>query len=228
MTKPTAINHIAVNTADLKSQLEFFTDVMGMELVALYSMDNSKGEIHAYLKFNDSCSLILVYTPETGNIKPVEGVTHAKHPAKGSAPGTIQHIAFNVNGMDEMLNLRDRVRSKGVNILGPLDHGMCQSMYFGGPEDLTLEIATSDKPILPELWVDQEVVELAGINPEELATYIKPAAYQGQGGNVPQPKRDGSKPELVFDGPLADKIFEMSDEEVKNAIPYPKAPGASS
>ena len=220
MSKPISVNHIAICTADMKAQIEFFTDVLGMELVALYPIGDEAGTVHGYLKFNDSCSLILVYTPETGNIKPIKGISHAKHPALSSAPGTIQHIAFNVDSFDEMILLRDRIRSKGVNILGPLDHGMCQSMYFGGPEDLTLEIATSEEGITPELWVDQEVVDLAGINAEELATFIKPASYQGQGGKVPQPKRDMSKPQLVYDGPLGDKIFEMSDEEVSNALSH--------
>lgn len=220
MTKPISVNHIAICTADMKAQLDFFTDVMGMELVALYAIGDEAGTIHGYLKFNDSCSLILVYTPETGKIKPIKGVTHAKHPALSSAPGTIQHIAFNMDSLEDMLELRDRVRSKGYSIMGPINHGMCKSMYFGGPEDLTLEVATSEVGISPDLWIDQEVVELAGINAEELATYITPATYQGQGGKVPQPKRDGSKPQLVYDGPLGDKIFEMSDEEVNKALSH--------
>jgi len=221
MVKPISINHIVVCTADMKAQLEFFTDVMGMELVAFYEMPNAKGCYQAFLKLNETCSYGLVFTPDTPKIKSIKGVTHAQHPAKGSAPGTVQHIAFNVDSMEAMLNLRDRIRSRGVNCLGPLDHGMCQSMYYGGPENLTLEVATSDKAINPDLWIDQEVVELAGISPEELKTFITPPAFKGQGGKVPQPKKEASPYHLVYDGPYGDKILDMSDEELNKLASFP-------
>ena len=56
--------------------------------------------------------------------------------------------------------------------MGPLDHGMCHSIYFQGPEDICLEIATSgdaDYPVGPEDWIDPEVPELAGISDDEPA-----------------------------------------------------------
>jgi len=228
MSKPTSINHIAVCTADIKAQIDFFTDVMGMELVALYAMEEPEKSVHAYVKLNDSCSVALVYTPKTADIETIDGVTHARHPAKGSAPGTVQHIAFNVPTVADMLNLRDRMRSKGVNVLGPLDHGMCHSMYFGGPENLTLEVATSEIPITPELWIDNEVVELAGINESELATYITPPTFTGQGGKVPQPKKEDAPYHLVYDGPHGDKILNMSDEELNKLASFSNAPNSDS
>jgi len=36
MAKPNGIHHFAICTADIKAQIEYFTDVLGMELVALY------------------------------------------------------------------------------------------------------------------------------------------------------------------------------------------------
>ena len=41
--------------------------------------------------------------------------------------------------------MRDRIRDRGINVFGPLDHGMCHSIYFAGPEHLSLEIATPDE-----------------------------------------------------------------------------------
>jgi catechol 2,3-dioxygenase-like lactoylglutathione lyase family enzyme len=34
-TRPNGVHHLAVSTADIKPQIEFFTDVLGCELVAL-------------------------------------------------------------------------------------------------------------------------------------------------------------------------------------------------
>jgi hypothetical protein len=71
--------------------------------------------------------------------------------------------------------------------MGPIEHGMCCSMYFAGPENLSLELSYSLEPINPEAWIDPEVVELAGINAEELARYKNPPGYADHGGAVPQP-----------------------------------------
>ena len=35
-TKPNGLHHLAIATADIKAQIEFFSDVLGMELVALW------------------------------------------------------------------------------------------------------------------------------------------------------------------------------------------------
>lgn len=71
---------------------------------------------------------------------------------------------------------------------------MCHSIYFAGPEDLTLEVATSAQPIDGRAWIDPEVVELAGITPDELDRYRNPASYDDEGGEVAQPEFDRSLP----------------------------------
>ena len=68
-----------------------------------------------------------------------------------------------------------------MNVFGPLDHGMCHSIYFAGPERLTLEIATSAVPIDDRAWIDPEVVALCGIDDDELAAMRAPADVRGPG-----------------------------------------------
>ena len=36
MNKVEGLHHLAISTANMKEQIEFFTDKLGMELVALY------------------------------------------------------------------------------------------------------------------------------------------------------------------------------------------------
>jgi len=188
------VHHLAIATADIKRQIEFFSDVLGMELVALYWMHGVEGAWHGFVKLNDTCYLAFVQTPEIAKIERTLGVTHAGNAGNAVAGGAMQHVAFNVDTEDELLALRDRIRSRGVTVLGPIDHGMCKSMYFAGPEDLSLEIATSEKAIDGRAWVDPEVVGLAGISEEELERYRNPAPYEGEAGAVPQPPFDPEKP----------------------------------
>jgi catechol 2,3-dioxygenase-like lactoylglutathione lyase family enzyme len=171
----------------MKSQIEFFTDKLGMELQALYWMHGVADTWHGFLRLNDESSIAFVCNPHIKNIEVQMGVTHSGNPGANSAAGTMQHLALKVKDHDEMMAMRDRLRSKGVPVLGPLDHGMCVSMYFAGPENLSLELSYSMEPINNEQWIDPEVVALAGISAEELARYKNPAAFKGSGGSVVQP-----------------------------------------
>ena len=188
------VHHLAIATGDIKKQIDFFTDVLGMELVALYWMHGVEGAWHGFMKLNDASYLAFVQTPDIAKIDRTLGVTHAGNAGNPVAGGAMQHVAFNVDSVDELLALRDRIRSRGVTVIGPVDHGMCRSMYFAGPEDLSLEIATSEKAIDGRAWIDPEVVGLAGISEAELARYRSPAPHEGEGGAVAQPPFDPEKP----------------------------------
>ena len=109
--------------------------------------------------------------------------------------------------------MRDRVRSHGHPVVGPLYHGLCKSIYFSGPEGLMLEFATSEgDSIDPEAWIDPEVAELAGISSEELKRYKAPPSFVSKGGAVPQPSLAGSCVPFAF--PSDSPAYTMSDEEV--------------
>ena len=188
------IHHLALTTRDIKSQIEYFNDVLGCELVGLYWMHGVEGAWHGFLRFNDNCSLAFVEMPGIAEIDRTIGVTHAGSGGGVCAGGAMQHLSLNVDTMDELLAMRDRIRSRGITVYGPIDHGMCHSIYFAGLEDLALEVATSMAPIDGRAWIDPEVVELAGISSEELARYRNPVAYDGP--PVSQPELDMTKPYL--------------------------------
>lgn len=214
MTKPNGVHHFAICTADIKTQIEYFTDVLGMELVALYWMHGVEGAWHGFLKLNDQSSIAFVQTPRVGRI-PVEiGQTHSGSPGGASAPGTLQHIAFNVDTEAELLTMRDRIRSRGVDVFGHIDHGFCKSIYFAGPENLTLEVSTSEgRSIDAEAWIDPEVVALAGISAEELKRFKSPAGFTRPAHPVSQPAFDPTKPHMALPPEVYQAIFGSSDEQ---------------
>ena len=214
MGLPNGVHHLAVCTKNMKEQIEFFTQVVGMELVALYWMHGVKNTYHGFLKLGDSSSIAFVQGPESGEIQPIMGVSHASWTAAPVAPGAMQHLAFNVETEDDLLAMRDRLRTHGHWVWGPLDHGLCKSIYFAGPEGLMLEFATSEgKPIDARAWIDPEVVRLNGIDEEELARYKNPPRFVSQGGAVQNPDVDMDNPPMQFP-PGQEHIYRMTDEEV--------------
>ena len=208
---PTGVNHLAISTNDMKAQLTFFSDVLGCPLKALYWMHGVAETFHGFVELSPTSYIAFVQSPR--NPKDMElGVTHAGNMTGTTAAGTMQHVSLHVDTMDDLLALRDRIRSRGVPVFGPIDHGMIRSMYFAGPEGLVLEISCGSG-IDDAQWVDPEVVELCGISGDELARLRVPVAYAAPATPVPQPPPDPTKPVMSYPPAVYDKVFGVSDAE---------------
>lgn len=219
MAQLNGVHHIALMTSNVKEQIEFFSDVLGMKLKALYWMHNVDGYFHAFMELNDSCSVAFVQSPDVAKIPHEFGVTHAGNPVQPVSAGVMQHLAFNCDNDDELYAMRDRIRAKGVRVLGPLDHGFCKSIYFGGPENLVLEVSTSNGVGIDEnAWIDPEVVALNGISAEELERYKYPEAYNNDGEPVAQPIAASGRPEYANMDPNFAAAFDMPDEVVTREL----------
>lgn len=48
----TGVNHLAISTRDIKSQIAYFTDVLGCPVRALYRMHGAKGAWYAFVELN--------------------------------------------------------------------------------------------------------------------------------------------------------------------------------
>lgn len=218
MNKVEGLHHLAVCTGDMKAQIEYFTDKLGMELQALYWMHGVENTFHAFLRLNDESSIAFVHNPEIPKIASSIGVTHSGNAGANSAPGTMQHLALKVNNNEELLAMRDRLRSKGVPVLGPIEHGMCRSIYFAGLENMTLELSYSPEPIDNEQWIDPEVVDLLGITPRELEGYKHPAVYEDEGGQVKQPGPDAPGPHMDYPPEQYARVLSIPDEMMLNSV----------
>lgn len=183
--RPRGVNHLALSTTDMKQQLTFWCDVLGLPLKALFWMHGVEGGYHGFIELAPDSYVSFVQLP--GNDNDVEfGVSHANGGGGPVRGGTMQHVAFHVDNFDDLLAMRDRLRSRAVQVLGPIDHGFCQSIYFDGPEGLNLEI-TCGEAIDETAWIDPEVVELCGITEAEVTAMINPEPFERPAVPVPQP-----------------------------------------
>lgn len=202
MTNPNGIHHLAISTSRMRDQLEFFTDVLGAELKALYWMHGIEGTFHGFVRLNDFCSVAFVQGPKVSTGDTTRNIA-----------GAMQHVAFSVATYDDLLAMRDRIRDRGMNVFGPVDHGFCKSIYFAGLEGMMLEVATSQAPLDERAWIDPEVVALVGIDAEMLERLKRPPAFTSHGGAIVNPVVDWSKPQIPY----------MSKEEVEQLMAKPDA-----
>jgi len=223
VTQPTGIHHLAFMAADIKKHIAFFSEVMGCPLVALFDMHGVPGGLHAFLRMNDHSYFSIVELPGAAEAPIVLGQTHAGTGAGPSAPGTLQHLAFNVDSLADLVGMRDRIRSHGVNVIGPIDHGMCQSIYFAGPDQMTLEVATSQGALDPDRWIDPTVLEKAGISAEESQRFRNPAPFTGKS-PVPQPAYDPDKPHMAYPKDAYLRMLAIPDDVLTATASYAEPP----
>jgi len=220
---PTGVHHLAFMAGDIKKHIAFFSEVMGCPLVALFDMHGVPGGLHAFLKMSEGSYFSIVQLPGVDQI-PIElGKTHAGRGEEPSAPGTLQHLAFGVPDEAALLAMRDRIRSHGVNVIGPLNHGFCKSIYFAGPDNMALEVATSVTTIDPARWIDPSVLEKAGIDAAEAARFQAPAPFAGAS-PVPQPPYDQTKPHMTYPKEAYLQMLAVPDEVIANATAHVEPP----
>ena len=213
---PDSVHHLALLTTDIKTQLQFFNDVLGLPLKALYWMHGVEGYFHGFLELAPDSYVAFVAGPGvSGDIK--YGVTHSGSPMTPSTGGTMQHVAFHVDSFEDLLAMQNRIRSRGVHVMGPLDHGFCKSIYFAGPESLSLEVSCGTN-IDGNAWIDPEVVELCGISEEELEVLKSPKPYHPPAEPVPQPPMDTPAPRMHLPPEQYELLLGSSDEKVSEML----------
>ena len=210
---PRGVNHLAISTSDMKGQLTFWTEVLGCPLKALYWMHGVKGCFHGFVELAGDSYIAFVQHPEN----PVDvqvGITHAGNPGGKVTSGAMQHLALHVDTLDELYAMRDRIRSHDVHVLGPIDHGFIQSIYFAGPEGLTLEVCCGHD-IDEKAWIDPEVVELCGIDAEELSAMVAPTVFTPGSTAVTQPHiRDAVGPRMAYTPEAYERLMTLPDDVV--------------
>lgn len=224
--QPDGIHHIAIMSADMKKQLSFFTQVLGFPLVALFEMHGVPGGRHAFLEMAPDSFFSVVEMDGISEIPSTLGITHAGTGAGKCAAGVTQHIAFRVPDEAGLLAIQNRIRSHGVPVIGPIGHGFCKSIYFAGPEGLTLEVSFAVSAVDPKRWVDPAMLAECGISGDEAAAMMGPAPCVAEG-PVAQPDYDPAVPQMAYPVDVLKRMLAVPDAAITAQGSYDEPPVAA-
>jgi glyoxylase I family protein len=130
------IHHVAYRCKDAKQTVDFYHDVLGMEFQLAFAEDHvpSTGAydpyMHVFLDAGGGNVLAFFELPEQAAMGRDE-----------NTPAWVQHIAFKVDSLDVLLAAKARAEEKGLDVLGPTDHGIFKSIYFFDPNGHRVELA---------------------------------------------------------------------------------------
>ena len=140
MTTLKGIHHVAYRCKDAKETVEFYRDVLDMEFTTAFAEDHvpSTGEYDPYMHvFLDAGN---------GNVLAFFELPNQKDMGRDeNTPQWVQHIAFKVDSVEDLLAAKARAEAKGLDVLGPTDHGIFKSIYFFDPNGHRVELAAEHR-----------------------------------------------------------------------------------
>jgi len=150
------LSHVAYITRDTAATADFYTRILGMELVNAVLDDSipSTGEpvpyFHSFFRMSDGSTIAFFEAPELPPLEP------PPHPAYD----TFQHIALQVDSVEDVDRWHAWLGANGVEVLGPVDHKIIYSVYFHDPNGVRLEITTPTS----DTWNDNGAAARASLD----------------------------------------------------------------
>jgi catechol 2,3-dioxygenase-like lactoylglutathione lyase family enzyme len=135
---PTMLNHAAYVTHDAAGTVRFYTEVMGMEFASTIMGDSipSTGDdfpyFHIFFRLGDGSTMAFFESPG------LPAAAKATHPAYD----IFNHMALQVDSVDEVKRWKDWLVEHKVDVIGPIDHGIVLSIYFHDNNGYRLELTT--------------------------------------------------------------------------------------
>ena len=132
------VHHVAYRCRDAKETVEFYRNTLGMDFILAISEDRvpSTKEPDPYMH--------LFLDAGNGNVLAFFELPNS--PEMGRDPNTpiwVQHIAFKVDSMEALLTIKERLQTLGIEVLGPTNHELFQSIYFFDPNGHRIEVAAN-------------------------------------------------------------------------------------
>lgn len=156
------LHHVAYRCKDAQRTVEFYTKVLGLKYVAGLLPPEGRSPSWPLLKEGQKPSTVFAEPNDSlhiffelgdGSYLAFFDVDAPPEP-EDTTPWWVKHIAFEVPGMEFMLAAKRRLEEHGVEVLGPKDHHICQSIYFYDPDGHRLEMAVRTE--VPGMWDQME------------------------------------------------------------------------
>ena len=130
------VHHVAYRCKDAKETVEFYNKLLGMDFQLAIAEDKvpSTGAPDPYM--------LVFLDAGNGNVLAFfELPTKPDMDRDRNTPEWVQHIAFKVETMDDLMNAKARAEEMGLDVVGPTHHGIFKSIYFFDPNGHRLELA---------------------------------------------------------------------------------------
>jgi catechol 2,3-dioxygenase-like lactoylglutathione lyase family enzyme len=131
-------SHIGLSTHDLDATREFYENVLGFKAVRCDIINVKEGGRIRHVFFDTGRDQLIAFMEARG----VPGVpeTYDAGITRGlGVPSAFYHFAFEAGSEAGLLEKRNELIAKGVDVTDVVDHDWAKSIYFKDPNGLQLE-----------------------------------------------------------------------------------------
>lgn len=135
MIKLKQIHHVAYRCHDAKETVEFYQKYLNMDFLVAIAEDlvPSTKEPDPYMHVFLDAGM--------GNILAFFEIPNSPRMGRDeNTPAWVQHISFVVEDVEALVAAKEELIGKGLNVIGPTDHGIIKSIYFFDPNGHRLEL----------------------------------------------------------------------------------------
>ena len=129
------LHHVAYRCLDAAETVDFYSNVIGLRFAHAIAQDR----VPSTQEFSPHLQIFF----ELGDGSYLAFFELAKAPAPQRDPNTpdwVQHLALEVKDAETLLEGKRRLEARGIEVVGPTDHGFCQSIYFFDPSGHRMEM----------------------------------------------------------------------------------------
>jgi glyoxylase I family protein len=129
------LHHVAYRCNDARETVDFYTKAIGLKFAHARTADfvpSSKANmphIHVFFEMADGSYIAFFEVPTAPAAQPDPGT-----------PRWVQHLALEVKDMDALVEGKRRLQENNVDVVGPIDHDICFSIYFFDPSGHRMEM----------------------------------------------------------------------------------------
>jgi len=130
------VHHVAYRCKDARQTVEFYQKTLGMDFQLAIAENTvpSTGEpdpyMHVFLDAGNNNVLAFFELP-----------TQPDMDRDHNTPIWVQHSAFRVGSLNELLAAKAHLEGLSLDVLGPVHHGIFKSIYFFDPNGHRIELA---------------------------------------------------------------------------------------
>jgi catechol 2,3-dioxygenase-like lactoylglutathione lyase family enzyme len=145
------LHHIAFRCRDAGETRRFYEDLLGLKMaifldIPYYMTPGDRPPFsHLFLELGDG-SYVAFFDLGDGKATAADPET----------PIWANHLALEMDSMDDLLAAKARLEAAGVGVVGPKDHDFVKSIYFPDPNGVLLEFTcrVKDRAYLDKLAGD--------------------------------------------------------------------------
>ena len=131
-------SHIGLSTLDLDRTRDFYEGVLGFKAVRCDILKVKEGGQIRHIFFDTGRDQLIAFM-EAGGVPGVPADYDAGINRGLGVPSAFYHFAFEAGSEPALLEKRDELRAKGVEVTDVVDHDWAKSIYFKDPNGIQLE-----------------------------------------------------------------------------------------